>query len=355
MIGELFAIASVIAFVTSNVLFRRIDKDVSPSQINAFRTTVGLLTYLVVALILWQIPEIKNLQGLTWLWLLLSFFFGQVCGDTAYFKAQERLGTTIALAVSMIFPIFTTIMSIFILDESLPYYFYISLFLTIAGVIVITIGQERSERLSKIELSEPSEINASELITQEDDSAELRLEKIKDNNSHESIEKKSINRKLIFGILIGLFAALSWSAGIILTEKAFDEVSLVLTDNRYTSLIGNLVRFPVAAGIISAMTIVDYKKRINKWNKKIWLFLIIGSLLGTSLGLYLFTEAIVRANAAVVSLIGSSSPLVAIPISWLINKEKSNGISIIGVIITTLGIINIFIWQLVCTEMIPLC
>ncbi len=42
--------------------------------------------------------------------------FGQVVGDTAYFETQKQLGTTIALTISMTFPVFTIFFSIVIFD-----------------------------------------------------------------------------------------------------------------------------------------------------------------------------------------------------------------------------------------------
>ncbi len=353
MIGELFAIGSVLTFVTSNALFHRIDKEVSASQINAFRTIVGSLTYLVIALILWQIPQVKYIPALTWLWLILSFIFGQVFGDTAYFKAQEFLGTTIALAISMTFPIFTTILSLIILKETLPYYFYISLFLTTTGVIIIAIGQARKENELVKSSNIENDISKEKLENKENSepSTKGRDLIILEKNS----KKSKINKRILIGIIIGLAAAISWSFGIILTEKAFNEVTLALGNDQYSSLIGNMIRFPVAAGILTTMSFVDHKKRLKTWDKKIWLIMMLGAIIGTSIGAYLYTEAILRANAAVVSIIGSSSPLLAIPVSWLINREKSNWLSVIGVFVTTLGIINIFLWQIICSGSIPIC
>ncbi len=96
MYGELLAILGISSFVVSNAIFRKIETNVTPSQINAFRTSVGAITFLgfIILLgnfnVLFEVPI--HLIGL----LLISIVFGQVVGDTAYFETQKQLGTTIA-------------------------------------------------------------------------------------------------------------------------------------------------------------------------------------------------------------------------------------------------------------------
>ncbi len=347
VLGEILAVVSVFSFVSSNVIFRRIDKFVSPSQINSFRTIVGLITNLLLALILWKLQLLALIPGMTWLWLILSFIFGQVAGDTAFFKAQELLGTTVALAISMTFPIMTTVLYILILNEQIPFYFYISLFLIVIGVSVIAIGKNQQDNL----------FHRSTMISSSSENIDSRINL--DDNKVESINQiglKKSKRTLIIGIVVGLIAALAWSIGAVLTDKAFNEVKDVLelasVENAdfIGNILGNLIRFPVAAGIISTFTIFDKKQKVKEWGKNIWLFLILGSILGTSIGAFLYTEAIVLSNAAIVAIIGSSSPLFSIPLSWLINREKINWISLIGVIATFLGVLNIFLWEIFYTS-----
>ena len=101
MIGEILAVVSVLAFVISNTIFKRIDNEVSPSQINAVRTTIGFITFLIIALAVGQFPTIFTFPPMLWFWLILSFIIVQIIGDTAYFKAQEMLGTTVPPTVSV--------------------------------------------------------------------------------------------------------------------------------------------------------------------------------------------------------------------------------------------------------------
>ncbi|GAH57745.1 unnamed protein product, partial [marine sediment metagenome] len=51
MTGELFAIFAVLTFVISNILFRKTEHEASPSFINFFRTGIGTLTFIILALV----------------------------------------------------------------------------------------------------------------------------------------------------------------------------------------------------------------------------------------------------------------------------------------------------------------
>ena len=94
------------------------------------------------------------------------------------------------------------------------------------------------------------------------------------------------------------------------------------------------------------MTIGDRKTKVKTWGIKTWLWLILGALIGTSLGAYLYTEALFRVNAVFVSIIASASPLFSMPISWILNKEKINLLEVLGTILTISGVVLILVFKL---------
>ena len=81
MTGELIAILAVLTFVISNVLFRKTESDASPTFINFFRTAIGTLTFIVLAVVFGIFTYIFLLPWYLWIITFLSFLFGQVIGD----------------------------------------------------------------------------------------------------------------------------------------------------------------------------------------------------------------------------------------------------------------------------------
>ena len=318
MIGELLAIFAVLTFVVSNVLFRKTEQNATPAFINFFRTAIGTLTFLVLAFVLGIFTYIFLLPWDLWILTFLSFLFGQVIGDTAYFNAQKELGTTLALAVSMTFPLFTVILSLIFLNSTFDYKIILSIVLIGFGIIVIGKSKMNAENKN----SEVSEIHAQKL-------------------------KSPTNLK---PIVYALIASLGWAIGLVIIDYVTNLIDQILITGGSSSIISNVIRFPFALVILLLM--VWRENRFGDSNQieysfkkpsQTWLILLIASIIGTSLGAYLYTEAAHTAGAIVMSLVASASPLFSLPLTYWLNKEKITKYGLLGVLSTILGVIFVLI------------
>ena len=318
MTGEIIAIFAVLTFVVSNVLFRKTENDASPAFINFFRTAIGTLTFIVIAIVLGIFTYIFLLPWSLWIITFLSFLFGQVIGDTAYFKAQKELGTTTALAVSMTFPLFTVILSIIFLNRAFEYKMILSIVLIGAGIIVIGKSKIIAENKNLLDL----DIHPQKVI------------------SYTSFKP----------IVYALIASLGWAIGLVIIDYVTNQIDQILITEGISSIISNVIRFPFALLILLIMVLRE--NRVSDSNKKIysfrkpyqtWLVLLIASIIGTSLGAYLYTEAARTAGAVVMSLLASASPLFSLPLTYWLNKERITKYGFLGVVSTILGVIVVII------------
>ncbi|MBD3227247.1 MAG: EamA family transporter, partial [Candidatus Lokiarchaeota archaeon] len=137
-------------------------------------------------------------------------------------------------------------------------------------------------------------------------------------------------------------ASLGCAIGLVMIDYATNEVNRILLNENLSSVIGNVIRFPFALILLSL--IVKKEQTHNDLHKKsTWYWLISASIIGTSIGVYFFTEAARIAGASVMSLIASANPLFALPISYLLNREKITIKGFIGVILTILGVVLILL------------
>ncbi len=326
MAGEITAIIAVLTFVISNVIFRKTDLDASPTFINFFRTGIGTISFFLIALILNIFIKIFLIPWEIWIFLIISFAFGQVLGDTAYFKAQQELGATRAIAVSMTFPAFTFLLSLLFLNQAFDIKIIFSLLLISSGILLI--GKNKLETNNKEILN-----NSSEIISP-------------------GINLNKVDSKLSFRALgFGLIASLGWAIGLVMIDFAINEIDQILqVKQNISSIICNVIRFPFASIMLGSMMWRESsikKKRENlpkqKKSSKIYILLLVGSIIGTSIGAYVYTEAARTAGATVLALIASASPLFALPLSYFINKEKISKLGFFGIILTILGVIIIII------------
>lgn len=325
MLGEIIAILAVLTFVASNVIFRKTEHEASPTFINFFRTAVGTLTFILIAFFLNVLNLIFIIPLELWVVLIFSFVFGQVIGDTAYFTAQKKLGTTIALAISMTFPLFTFILSLIFLSR--PFKLNLIFSLVLIGVGIIIIGK------SKIN-SENSNDNKNPIAKQ---TIKIRFQEI-------------FGKDIVKAIIFCFAASLGWAIGAVMIEVATVRIDKIIQVEELSSIIGNVIRFPFALLILSSMVWRENylnKENNNFVNKKkslrTWALLISASIIGTSLGAYLYTESVHIAGADVVALIASASPLFSLPLTYFVNKEKISKFGFIGVTLTIFGVIVILI------------
>ena len=318
MTGELIAIFAVLTFVVSNVLFRKTEQHASPVFINFFRTAIGTLTFIVISVILGIFTYIFLLPWNLWIITFLSFLFGQVIGDTAYFKAQKELGTTIALAISMTFPLFTVILSLIFLNRAFDYKIILSIVLIGLGIIVIGKSKINAENKNSLD-------------------SEIQAQKLKSYTSFRPI-------------VYALIASLGWAIGLVIIDYVTNLIDQILVTNGISSIISNVIRFPFALLILLLMVwrenrFGDNTQKIYSFRKppQTWLILLIASIIGTSLGAYLYTEAAHTAGAIVMSIIASSSPLFSLPLTYWLNKERITKYGFLGILSTILGVIVVLI------------
>ncbi len=332
MAGEILAILATLTFVISNILFRKTEHDTSPIFINAFRTFIGVLAFILIAWISGVLPLIFQLSWQIWMWLILSFIFGQVLGDTSYFMAQKTLGTTKAMAVSMIYPIFAFILSIIFLDEIFQWMIVISFLFILTGVLIIAQSQIHQDQQYQ-----QDQQNQQNQKPEQEDGEEDREEY---GGELTDIKQKS---KIIGAIVFALLASFGWAAGLVIIDYITNEIEAQLHIGAMSSVIGNVIRFPAAFFILSIMLYSTEKQPAKKVSKTSYLWLLAGSLIGTALGAYLYTEAARVAGATIMSLVASASPLFSVSLAYIINREKSTPRAILGVISIMIGVIIIFL------------
>jgi drug/metabolite transporter (DMT)-like permease len=150
----------------------------------------------------------------------------------------------------------------------------------------------------------------------------------------------TINKKeFIFGILCGIGGAIGQAIGLILAKKGLI--------NNFPGLSATVIRVFTATIVIWLITVISGRAKItiNKiLNRKIILTIAAGAFFGPFLGIWMSMVAVKWAYIGIASTIMALPPIILLPISYFIFKEKITWKSIIGTFIAVSGTAIIFLF-----------
>ncbi|TXT54507.1 MAG: conserved membrane protein of unknown function [Candidatus Thorarchaeota archaeon] len=222
-------------------------------------------------------------------YLVASVTIGLVVGDLVYLIAQEKIGVSYAFPIANIFPITTYLFAIFLVGEELVWLRFVGVVVAIIGVIMIS---RASARKTEDEL----EVAVSNLG----------------------------------GIALALLAAICWSLGSIFLQIGVTDVNPI-DANFIRMLFGSVIMIPLFLGARKRGMPIPRKKSIR--------IILFGGFLGMTLGSLLYTYTVQLIGAATASLLGSTAPLFALPISIFALKENYTALSLLGALLTVFGVI----------------
>jgi drug/metabolite transporter (DMT)-like permease len=101
----------------------------------------------------------------------------------------------------------------------------------------------------------------------------------------------------------------------------------------------NFVRMVFGAGIIAPVFLASLRRGTPRPTRRATKIVLIAAMFGMAGGSLLYTYAVKLIGATVSSVLGSISPLFALPISIVFLKEKFSLKSILGVLLTVSGVI----------------
>jgi drug/metabolite transporter (DMT)-like permease len=140
-------------------------------------------------------------------------------------------------------------------------------------------------------------------------------------------------KRLFLGITMGVGGALGQTFGLILSKKGLE--------GGFPTLSGNLIR--VICGLIVIWLLAIVRRKVKSTvsslkNKKALYPLLAASFFGPFVGVWLSLVAIKYARIGIASTLMSTTPIILIPISHWIFKEKITLQAIIGTVVTVAGV-----------------
>ena len=297
-IGITFAISASILWSITVVTIKPITNQVSPFLINPIKNSIGFFLFFF-SFILFDIPLwYHDLLPFEYFIILLSGTLGMFLGDTIFIYALNKIGANRVAIVDAFSPVVIFIYCLILLpDQSLNFVQIIGFVLTIIGLLIL-----------------------------------------KNENDFDDID----STVKIKGILMVLGAMLCTGFGVVYLKTVLNRINETGYDIKINLWI---TAFRLIPGVIfSWILFLLQKNKLEKINplleKQNLIPLIIASIIGPfiALGCWILGYAFID-KPSITSIIGQSSVIFIILLSWIFLKEKLTRWRMLSAFLVFIGVI----------------
>ncbi|MFP4527856.1 MAG: DMT family transporter [Candidatus Kapaibacterium sp.] len=292
-IGELAALGAAFLWSTSSFVFTTASLRIGTIQLNVSRMVLAAIL-LMITIALFGINYSMTTPQVVY--LSISGFIGLVIGDTALFKAFKEIGPRVSMLLMSFNPAIAALTAYFLIGETLSLWVVVGIGITLAGIFIVI-------------LERPG-----------------------------GVEKKFHITKA--GVFFGFIAAAGQGIGLVFAKMAYQEGDI-------HSLVATLVR--IAAAVLTmlpmAMLLGRYTNpfRVFRDDKKSLGLVAIGSIIGPYLGITFSFLAIIYTKVGIASTLMATVPIIMLPLSRYIYKERLNWQAIAGAMFAVMGVAILFL------------
>lgn len=292
-LGELSALTAALLWSFSSFVFTSATKRISTFLLNLSRLLFAWIL-LIITIVIFKVDLYLSINQL--LFLSISGVIGLTLGDWFLFKSFKEIGPRISMLLMALNPAIAAILAFIFLNERITLMGILGIFVTLSGIALVISEKPKSE-LSKFKITK-------------------------------------------LGILMGILAAFGQGIGLIFSKVAY------LSGNIH-SFTATFVRIFSAFIFLLPVGLMRNKNENNISiifkDKKTLRLVIIGSIIGPYLGITFSFLAVINTEVGVAATLMSTSPILILPLSIIFYKEKLTFRSIIGAFVAVIGISLLFL------------
>ena len=293
-LGEMAALTTAICWTITSLAFESAAKKIGSLAVNFIRLLIAFLLIGIFTLFTRGMFLPLDASNSTWLWLFISGIIGFIIGDLFLFKAFVEIGSRISMLIMATVPPITAIAGFLIMGERITPLALVGMLITMGGISFVILSRNSNDK--KVGFSHP-----------------------------------------IKGIVFAFIGALGQAFGLIISKFGMGS---------YNPFAATQIR--IIAAIIGFVAVITVLK---KWgglysslkNLKAMKYTAIGSFFGPFIGVSFSLIAVQHTTTGIASTIMAITPILIIPASILIFKEKVLPKEIFGAFISIIGVSLLFI------------
>jgi drug/metabolite transporter (DMT)-like permease len=297
MIGELLALLAAFSFGCANVMVKR---GVTPQSVDNGAFLSVLITFVLAGIItitrgLFQDWTLFTAKGIGW--FVLAGILTAFLGRTLLFSSIQHLGSVRASAIKRLNPLFTVLIGVLFLHDSLNSMIIIGMIMILGSSAILMYESFISYRRAK---REEAATNEKTVVLSEE-------------ASNKNLWVKGFQLLASLGYMYGVVSALAYSVGYVVRKEGLEEIP----DPFFGTMIGALVGIMIF--LILSLVKKQYRKsiRLTFTSFRPWLF---AAGTATSLGQILYFSALTYSDVSRVAIIASTDVIFTLILSSLIFK-----------------------------------
>ena len=302
-VGILFAIGASIFWSITVTILKPVTQNISPFLINPIKNSIGFILFFILFISTSTPLWYSHLYNYEYAIILISGALGMVLGDTIFIYALNKIGANRVAIVDSFSPVVIHIYSIILLSNQELSIMQISgFFITIAGLLILTY-----------------------------------------ENDYDDIDYKTKR----FGIALVLGAMACTGGGVVFLKTVLERIAEPGLDGIKLNLW--VTAFRLIPGVVLSWIIFSFQKDRHQLLKPLkdknnYRPLIIASILGPflALGCWILGYAFIS-KPSVASIIGQTSVIFIVILSWLFLKEKITRLRILSTIFVFIGVILVIV------------
>jgi len=292
-LGEFYAFLTAIGWAASSIFFEAASKKSNSLTVNVVRLILGIIFLGMVTFLSRGLFFPTDSTRVNWTFLGISGIIGFFLGDMFLYEAYILIGARISMVFMTMAPLIVGLLSYIFLGERLSFIQILAMVVTCSGILLVIVKPKTDEDYHSKKLS-------------------------------------------IKGIIFASMAVFFESLGNIFTK---------IGSQNYDPSSSTQIRMICALSIFTFY--LTFKK---KWgdifkafvNKKLLLLIAFGTITATA-GITFLVAAFNHINTGVASTFSSVSPIIVIPISIIVFKEKVSLREILGAFVSVAGIVIFFL------------
>ena len=292
--GELAALATACFWTVTALSFEFASKRVGSLAVNMIRLTLAFLLLAIFTFFSRGMLLPFDASPHAWFWLALSGLVGLVLGDYFLFKAYALISSRIAMLIMTTVPPMTALIGWLLLGEKMSLLHFFGMFLTVGGIFMAIFSMP--ENGNRIRLNYP-----------------------------------------VKGIIFALIGAAGQAGGLVLSKYGMAEYDAFAAS--HIRIIAGMVGYALIIIILRKSSLVTNAFKDGKGMRAIGL----GSFFGPFLGISFSLLAVKYTETGIAATIMAIVPILIIPPSVILFKEKFTWLEIAGAIISVTGVVLMFL------------